>query len=403
MIFLHCGRPESGTTAREGGRTATSHAAPTNPTNVLPRCVRLVTPRSGDYGYRYFARPCCSVPCVRAAMSPERTHPDAPGSPHPSATARLADATTRGILKTLGEAGERALTSAMIADQHPQMPTQRLVRDRLRELERGGIVQVIDQPTTAKSGSELFWRLTTPGMELYRLGSLIARIVLQAMGIEATARAETRERIVQTTLSAMADPQTLRVGRVLASATTPLDPGELEALCAPLPRRTLYRRLSLLVDAGVVSRETTREVPRRTRYQLVERWRPVAGALLLSAWWELRHDQAEKRGRSIDLSGLLSVALPTVRLKESHRTGRLRWQVTDATGIVSEVDVEAADGALRLPAIDGAPNATAAGTPRAWATALVTDHVEDLDISGDADLVHDVLGALRAAALRYLR
>ncbi len=240
-------------------------------------------------------------------------------------------------------------------------------------------------------------------MELYRLGSLIARIVLQAMKIDGTASQETRERIVQTTLSAMSDAQTIRVGRVLASASGPLDPTELEELCAPIPRRTLYRRLSLLVDAGVVQRETTREVPRRTRYQLVERWRPVAGALLLSAWWELRHDKAEERGRSIDLAGVLSVALPTVRLRDQHRAGRLRWQVTDGETVVSEVDLIAHGGTLEQPSSSGTPDATAAGNPRAWATALVTDHTEDLSISGDEHLVHDVLTALRAAALRYLR
>lgn len=337
-------------------------------------------------------------------MSPDAQPPAPAGAPHPSATARLADPTTRGILRALGEASGTPLTSAMIADRHPQMPTARLIRDRLRDLEQGGIVETIHgHHDAARSGSELFWQLTVPGMELYRLGALIARIVLQAMGIETTATPETRERIVHTTLGAMADPQTMRVGRVLASARGPLDPSELERLCAPTPRRTLYRRLSLLVDAGVVKRETTREVPRRTRYQLVERWRPVAGALLLAAWWELRHDKAEERGRSFDLSGLLRVALPSVRLRDGHRPGRLRWQVTDGERVVSEVDVEARGGGLEQPANEATPDATAAGTPRAWASALVTDHTDDLAIDGDAALVNDVLTALRAAALRYLR
>lgn len=330
--------------------------------------------------------------------------PDLPAEPSargPSATALLADRTSRAVVLTLGEARGRSLSAPAITEQGMIEGTPRLVRDRIRDLERAGILEPEPEPHPGNTPGR--WRLTAAGRDLYRLQSLLTRIVAHAAKLSATTSSGAREHVVELTLKGLSDPVVVQIARCLA-AHGPLDPVGLEMACRPTPRRTLYRRLSPLVAGGVVVRTTSRQVPRSTHYELAQRWRPVAAILMLSAWWESRHRAAAGHGVAVDLEGLLIAIAPVVRLGQSAGAGPVRWVVDHPSA--DPVPLLLADGdRLRLESdpTDAEPIATVVGTPSAWTEALVTDQRAGLSFVGEAQLAGEVLEAVRAALLMYIR
>ncbi|MBJ7472661.1 MAG: hypothetical protein JHD16_15245 [Solirubrobacteraceae bacterium] len=320
------------------------------------------------------------------------------------ATAILADGPSRAIVLALGEARARGVEALAVTEQSIADTTPRLVRDRLRALERANIV-IIAERAAANGQAPSRWSLTPAGRDLYRLHSLMTRIVSHAADLHATTPTDVREGALDLALESLVDPVVRRIATALAMADRPLDPVALEAACAPVPRRTLYRRLGPLVDHGVVLRHTGRTVPRSTSYELAERWRPVAAIPVLSAWWESRHWQRHAGGAPQDLAGILHAILPMARIDADRAGQRLRWAV-EAEGERQSATLLVRDGHLLVAAddqADQAPAAEAAGTPAAWATAMITDGTADLTISGDEALAREAINAVRAALLAYIR
>ncbi|MEH3054067.1 MAG: winged helix-turn-helix transcriptional regulator [Patulibacter minatonensis] len=327
--------------------------------------------------------------------------PRAASTGSPGATL-LADPATRAIVAHLGAAGAGSLDATQIAGAVQLSLTGRLVRDRLRILERRGVV-VATSRAASDGSAPTRWALTDAGRDLHRLLSLITRITAHAARLpEASGQAKATDAVVGCTLSALDDPIVRTVARQLGAASF-LEPLELEAACTGIPRRTLYRRLGPLVDAGAILRETTRQVPRSTRYALVDRWRPVVAVLVLIAWWESRHPGAASPPADLDLAGAMTIVSPRVRPRRGG-DAVVRWVVAEPGARFASFDTATADGAVVTRASDAAtPTATVRAPLAAWTAALVEGSFGPLEITGDAAQAEAMLAAFRAALLAYVR
>lgn len=324
-------------------------------------------------------------------------------TPHAArgAIAALADQASRAIVIALGEARGTALSAAeIVAASHIAVTLKlRLIRDRLRELERAGVVAAADvDPAT--HGPGLHWVLTASGQDLHRLLSVMQHVVADAAELDESMAAPVRDRVVGRTLKALGDPGVMRIVTALAAGAE-LDPTALEERCLPTPRRTLYRRLDVLVSNGVVRRTTTRGVPRRTHYTIAQSWRQAAVLPLLAAWWEGRHGAA---AQPVDVEAPLRIVLPNVRVARLPGGARVLWIVDQGTA-TQRLCLEADDGQLRMcTAPEPADvDATTTGTPQAWTAALVADQLGELQVTGDRQLAQTVLEAVRAALFASVR
>lgn len=306
-----------------------------------------------------------------------------------SVTAVLGDTASRTVIEALA-ARDGVLAPAGVAAiaEHPGL-TPRVVRDRLRELQRSGLVA---HPHEG-------WTLTPAGQSLHRLLALITRIAARGAGLEEPAPQVLRDAATERVLRALNDPVILQLCGCLAGPD-PLSPTALEERCAPTPRRTLYRRLGEMVDTGVIVRHTSGGVPRATTYELSGRWRHAAVLCMLPAWWEGRHRPAETRAGAIDLEVPVRAVLPVVDAGRLREGCRARWVfATDAVPL----DLAVARGRLVAAASDGPADVTVTGTPSAWALALVGDQREGLHADGDGVVGRAVFEAVRAALLAYVR
>lgn len=329
----------------------------------------------------------------------------APPDPAPAvawggtAVSLLADRANRAIIVTLGDAqgSPRSAASIVAASPVGLSLKLRLIRDRLRELERGGVVSAADVDP-AEHGPGLHWALTTSGRDLHRLHSVMEHVAADAAGLGERTPAHERDRVLERTLGALADPAVARIVAALAAGTE-LDPTELEARCRPTSRRTLYRRLDLLVSGGVVSRDTTRGVPRRTRYAIAPSWRQAAVLPLLAAWWESRHGAADD---PIDVAGPLRIILPAVRADQLPAGAQALW-VVEQGDLSQRIVLEVGERGLRMGTEAGQADAVIEGPPQGWTGALVADRLGDVRMTGDEALARAVLAAVRAALFASVR
>lgn len=329
--------------------------------------------------------------------------PDAQPPTRHAAIHVLADAVSRAIVVALGEAHDHGVEALVVTEEALADATPRLIRTRLRELERAEIVE----PAVAGPNQPRHWRLTTAGRDLFRLHALMTRIILRAYRLPAGSPPVLRDRAVSTALATFADPVAMQIVRVLAGASAPLGPSALEEGCAPVARRTLYRRLSPLLDSGVVERTSGRTVPRTTFYGLTDRWRPTAAVPMLAAWWESRHWSATPGLDAANFAGVLQAVLPLARIEGDYDGKRLTWRVMsqpEATGgLVVEGDRLQVAGAADDGDSEAGSDAILAGTPHTWGAAMVSDRRSELEIAGDDALAQAAITAVRAVLLAYVR
>lgn len=320
---------------------------------------------------------------------------DRPVGPSRSAIDLLADPVSRAVIVTLGELDAEqdglVVTEAALDGASP-----RLIQSRVRELDRHGIVRAI----AAGPNQPRRWRLTEAGRDLFRLQTLMTRVILRASQRPATTPAPIRDTAFGGVLSGLADPVTAQLCLALARATAPIGPVPLEEQCAPTPRRTLYRRLGALVDAGVVERRSGHTVPRTTFYVLVDTWRPAAAIPVLAAWWESRHwgDHTDPVG---DVPvGLLAAVLPLARIGAGHDGRTLSWHADGGSGVRLVVERDR----LRIDDAGGAgADVAVRGSIDAWCTAMVTDRRDRLHTEGERTLAQAAITAVRTALLAYVR
>lgn len=316
----------------------------------------------------------------------------------PTVTRLLGDASNRALISALASLGDRATEVAELqARALPDTPV-RFVRDRLRALSQASVVARPD------GGSGSGWLLTPAGQDLHRIYAVATRIVARAGGgVVAATPTPTfeHEHAVNAALQALSDPAVLLIVGQLASASTPLDPDELEHACEPIARRTLYRRLRVLQDEGLVERLVTHQVPRHTHYAINDHWRPVAGVLLLASWWELRH--VPEGAAALDLLTLLALVAP-VAAAPRGTAGVVQCRVDDPVA-APPIAAHLADGGLQIrrAAAEVPHDAAIGGTSRAWAAALVAGDRAGLTIEGDATLADACIASVRAALLAYVR
>ncbi|MFT4034527.1 MAG: hypothetical protein QM679_03015 [Patulibacter sp.] len=323
-----------------------------------------------------------------------------------SAITLLADQPTRAILLTLGDAAGVPGGGFAITEHPFAGVTPRLVRDRLRGLERLGLAVAVERAAGHGDGPTL-WALTAAGRALFNLYALLERIAGHAAELPANASPAERAAALDLALTTLADPAATRLLETLALSATALDPPTLEASVAPVPRRTLYRRLTPLVEAKVVHRIVGRTVPRSTTYLLHDRWRPVAAIAVLSLWWESRHWPEVQIGDANAIYAVLYALAPLVHLPAASHGQVVQWTVQQPSGALTGT-VACTDGRLTVARSGATPSgaavaASAAGSPAVWADALVTGRVAELELGGNTELTRRILAALRAALLTYVR
>ena len=317
----------------------------------------------------------------------------------------LADEVSRSLLIALGDAHARGLGGLAVTEEPLPGTTPRVVRERLRELERAGVVEVTER-AAAGGGLTPARRSPAAGRDLHRLLSLITRIVARASTPRAVARRSAEDRAVGDVLGWFADPASVQVLRALATTAAPVGPVALEEAAFPTPRRTVYRKLRPLLDAGAVTRIPGRTVPRSTQYELADRWRPVAAIPVLGAWWEIRYWPGEAAAGTIDLTGVMHSIAPQVRVNAHYEGRQVDFGFDSGLPAAQTLRAGLSDERIRLsepPPGASAADAAAHGTNGAWATALVTDRTDGLTLEGDQTLARDAINGVRAALLAYVR
>lgn len=321
------------------------------------------------------------------------SHDDAEVARRGAPAGVLADAAGRHILRALGEGDRTRLSAADITLRARGGVTRRLIRDRLRELDRADLVRAVD------ADPALQWSLTPAGRDLHRLLSVVERIVGRAAGMPDDDAV--RDVAVQRTLRALADPVVQRAVSALAE-DEPVDPVTLETRCRPTPRRTLYRRLQAMVATGVVQRTTSAGVPRTSTYALSPRWRRGAVLWMLPAWWESRNHQEGGQARPADITVPIRVLLPVVDVAAIRPGTRVRW-VVEGGGGHDELVLEVVGRRLVVADAAGDVAAQAAGTPAGWAAALVSDRPDAVEVTGDAATARAISDAVRGELLAFVR
>jgi DNA-binding HxlR family transcriptional regulator len=284
--------------------------------------------------------------------------------------------------------------------------TPRALRDHLGQLARWGVVRAVRAARTdgAAGRAIVGWALEPGGRELHRVSALMTRVVSTTLRLPPHVDADKRDEVARLVIATLDDPIVVEVVRTLA--VHPYFAGELEAACSGVaPRRSLYRRLNRLIEVGAIERHSTHEVPRRTRYELADAWRPLALLLLLGAWWEWRHADPTENALASDLEALTHAVAPRTSVDRGLDGVEVRW-VVEQPGNVREVRLVGASGRLRAErgsaADDAATDAVVRASPDAWCAALITKDRSGLAVQGDAGLAAQVGEAVRLALLAPL-
>lgn len=166
-----------------------------------------------------------------------------------------------------------------------------------------------------------------------------------------------------------------------------------------LAQATLDDRLGRLRELGVVSHERHRGFPSRVAYELTPGGRLLPAVALLAVRWEWRWGRPARPRLASDLGCLLRVIAPLVRIDAGVR-GVCELTVLSASAIEPSTTVEVRDGAIVVPPTARRPavvDARAEGQPLAWCDALIRGRTRDLEVSGSAELVGEIVKALHGA------
>jgi DNA-binding HxlR family transcriptional regulator len=267
-------------------------------------------------------------------------------------------------------------------------PPQTTLRKHLQALTRLG---AISKQRSAGFPGAVEYELADPGRDLLQVAAVLqgwlaaspdGPLTLGALGSQGTIKA-----LVEGWSSAL----------VRAFAGRALSLTELDALITGLSYPSLERRLASMRVAGLV-----RRCPgsgRGTPY-VVTHWLRLAVAPLAAAVrWERRHvpDETTPVGRlDIETGFLLSV--PLVQLPDGQ-SGVCRLAVETSNGGERRlagvlVGIEEGSVAYCRARLDGEATAWASGPTAVWLRAALEGETGALEVGGDCDLAHEIVGRL---------
>lgn len=305
----------------------------------------------------------------------------------------LGDPVIRMLLTEL-EGNDTARSTQELAERVMLGLTQRQLRDKLRDAAGDGIVT----GETPQPGQPRIWRMTDNGRDLARLLAIARRVTSRAMNVAPDAPSVLHDRALDRLLAWTADPIILKIAGALADRG-PIETSVVAERCADIPRRTMYRRLAPLVEAGAVQHTTQHTMPRSTSYELNMRYRALVSLPLVAAWWEARHSSGPVTVP--DVACMLRVAMPLVRIPRGE-LATLRWETTEPDRAFTTVRRAGATQLSTLREAAPSPTVTLTGRQIDWVAALVTGEHQDIQITGDPQLGQRALQAMRAAMLQYV-
>lgn len=310
----------------------------------------------------------------------------------------LSDPATRLVLEAIGDArGRPQTTASLMENAAPRGFNARLTRDRLRQLQRENLA-VPSASGAGQSATTTRWTLTPTGRELQRTLAIVTRVLGNA-ATRAPAIPDRPSTVLDVAFHSLADPATARVLTILGEHPGEVSPSVLEHAAAPVSRRTMYRRLADLGDAGIALHITHRTVPRTSSWEMSPGWRSAASVPMLLAWWDWRRSGIPDSAAA-QVRALVATILPTVHTRP-EQSGTVEWTFVGPTRTAT-LGIEVAGRAARQQP-SAHPTATASGEAITWLEALVAGRREGISTVGDTELSASTLNAVRAALFTDVR
>lgn len=304
------------------------------------------------------------------------------------------------ILSLLAAPINAAVLRALIDGPKPLMtlsaaagtPSQSTLRTRLRELTELGVLRrnrqegfprALEYELLAGPGHEL--RVAMEILRAWLAGCPDGPLVLGTPQAKSAVKA-----LVEGWSSTM----------IRALAARPLSLTELNQLIKSLNYPSLERRLDTLRRLELVEPLPTRR--RGTAYTATKWLRRGIAPLAAAARWEranITEEAAPIRRLDIEAAFLLATPLATLADKAS---GTCRLVVELANGAQQDlagvlVDVKEGQVASCVADLQGDAGGWAAGPPSAWLAAVLEQDVAKLEIGGNSQLAHELLGGLHSA------
>ena len=204
-------------------------------------------------------------------------------------------------------------------------------------------------------------------------------------------------------LDLVGDKWTLLIVRDLAAG--PRRFVELQRVLPGISTEQLRSRLNRMVADGLLTRQRYREVPPRVDYELTERSRelmPVLGAL--ARWGYDWTWTGPKQGEDVNLGAIFRLA-PGMASPPADVRGTVDLVVSAARGDDRVFRLQAADGRVEIrERVEGAADATVAGTEEQWITALGPDGTPaGLEFSGERPLAEAAVARVRGSRVERRR
>lgn len=269
-------------------------------------------------------------------------------------------------------------------------PPQTTMRGQLRALNEAGVVE--RQQQNAFPGSAEF-ELTAAGEDLLSLGTVLQGWLAASpegpLELGSAASKNSIKALVQGWSSAI----------VRALAARPLSLTELNRLISGLNYPSLERRLGAMRLTGMI--EACPGKGRSTPYSAGTWLRLAVAPMAAAVAWERRHLSSETPplGR-IDIESMFLLAIPALSLP-ADLSGRCRLAAelrSSSSGdplLAGAVVAVAGGSVLSCNAkLEGAADAWATGSSRAWLDVITTSDLDGLEIGGDSQLASGLLGGL---------
>jgi DNA-binding HxlR family transcriptional regulator len=187
---------------------------------------------------------------------------------------------------------------------------------------------------------------------------------------------------------------------VRALAPRPLSLTELDRALGGIDYPSIQRRLTALNRAGQV--RAIQRPGRATPYAITDWLRRGISPLVVAARWEQRHAGDAAPVVKHDVEAAFLLAIPLLALSSDlFGTCRLAVELPDddrsrQVGVL--ISVEHGQVVSCVSRLEGPADASAAGSPAAWLTAIVEDELAPLELTGEFGLAAEVLDGLRQAA-----